>query len=144
MDFSHGLNFLYLIHNTTVTDTAADALHDKPHKHILCCIWSIYLDGVGVAGVRGAGGRVVDGVSSVAAGLVGRKPEQRPVALFEPERVLLGTGEVVLALHGQAPQGLGVQPPQLGVDALPVVNVAQEGLQLQAGAHIGCQARFWS
>lgn len=103
---------------------------------------NIYLDGVGVARVRGAGGRVVDGVSCVAARLVGREPEQGPVALLEPERVPLGAGEVVLALHGQAPQGLGVQPPQLGVDALPVVDVAQEGLQLQAGPHVRRQARF--
>lgn len=141
---SHGLDLLYLIQNTTVRDTAADALRDKPHKQILGCIWNMYLDGVGVAGVRGAGGRVVDGVSGVAAGLVGRQPEQRPVALLEPERVPLGAGEVVLALHGQAPQGLGVQPPQLRVHTLPVVDVAQEGLQLQAGAHVGRQARFWS
>lgn len=101
-----------------------------------------YLDSVGVAGIGSAGSRVVNGISRVAARLVGGQPEQRPAALLEPQGLPLDAGEVILAFESQTPQRFSVQASQFGVHPLPIVNVAQEGLKLQRGAQIRRQTRF--
>lgn len=47
---------------------------------------------------------------------------------------------MIFAFQSQAPQRLGVQASQFGVDSLPAVDVAQQSLELQAGAQTGRRA----
>ena len=89
-----------------------------------------YLHGVGAAGVLGAGGAIVNGIPRVTAGLVTGQLEQGPVILAEVQLLLLATHEEVLAPGHKADQGLGVEPPQLGVGALFAADAVQEAVEL--------------
>ena len=93
-----------------------------------------YLHSVGAAGVLGAGGTIVNGIPRVTAGLVTGQLEQGPVILAEVQLLLLATHEEVLASGHKADQGLGVEPPQLGVGALFAADAVQEAVELQLSA----------
>lgn len=101
-----------------------------------------YFHSVGAAGVLRTGGAVINGIPRVTAGLVTGQLEKGPVILAEVQFLFLATHEEVLTLGHEADQGLGVEPPQLGIGALPAANTAQEAVELKLGAARRGLARY--
>lgn len=93
-----------------------------------------YFHSVGAARVLGAGGTVINSISRVTTGLVTGQLEERPVILVEVQLLFLAAHEEVLTLGHEADQGLGVEPPQLGVGALLAADATQEAVELKLGA----------
>lgn len=93
-----------------------------------------YFHRIGAAGVLRAGGTVVDGIPRVTTGLVTGQFEERPVILVEVQLLFLAAHEEVLALGRKADQGLGVEPPELGIGALLAADAAQQAVEVELGA----------
>lgn len=93
-----------------------------------------YFHSIGAARVLGAGSTVINSVPRVTAGLVTSQLEEGPVVLVEVELLFLAAHEEVLTLGHESGQGLGVEPPQLGVGAFLAADAAQKAVELQLGA----------
>lgn len=93
-----------------------------------------YFHSIGAAGVLGAGGAVINGIPRVTARLVTGQFEERPVILIEAQLLFLAAHEEVLTLGREADQGLGIEPPELGVGALLAADAAQEAVEMELGA----------